>query len=509
VTARGARSVGRRVGALVGLALLGTGCANQAMPPGGPPDDAPPLVLSITPRDSSVGKVPGAVVVQFDEVVSETPRGARDLRDLVFISPRSGIPRVKWERRRLEIRPGTDWRPNTVYAVVIKPGIQDLRNNGLDTTIRLVFSTGGPIPDTEVAGVAFDWVAGKGAPNTVVEAIGPVVGKDSTIYQVAADSSGRYALRHLPPGPYLLRAFVDRNGSRTIDPLEAWDSASVTVAARAQADFYAFPHDTVGVRIATVAVEDSNRAIRVTFDKPFVPEQRFPLEAVRVLRPDSSRVGVRLVQTKLEKLRADSLATKAKADSAAAKAAADSTPAQRARADSVGRVLRADSVAAAERAAREAERREARRTGRPPRRVDTLPAPTMQRPALTTEVVVTLETPLAPQTQYRVEMADVRSLSGTVRSPSRTVTTPRAPRDSAARRDTAAARRDTAAARPDTAPARRDTATARRAAPPPGDSAARRDSTPRPGALPRLVPTPRRDTLATRRRDTLTVRRRP
>lgn len=507
MTARGARSVGRRVGALVGLALLGTGCANQAMPPGGPPDDAPPLVLSITPRDSSVGKVPGAVVVQFDEVVSETPRGARDLRDLVFISPRSGIPRVKWERRRLEIRPGTDWRPNTVYAVVIKPGIQDLRNNGLDTTIRLVFSTGGPIPDTEVAGVAFDWVAGKGAPNTIVEAIGPVVGKDSTIYQVAADSSGRYALRHLPPGPYLLRAFVDRNGSRTIDPLEAWDSASVTVAARAQADFYAFPHDTVGVRIATVAVEDSNRAIRVTFDKPFVPEQRFPLEAVRVLRPDSSRVGVRLVQTKLEKLRADSLATKAKADSAAAKAAADSTPAQRARADSVGRVRRADSVAAAERAAREAERREARRTGRPPRRVDTLPAPTMQRPALTTEVVVTLETPLAPQTQYRVEMADVRSLSGTVRSPSRTVTTPRAPRDSAARRDTAAARRDTAAARPDTAPARRDTA--RRAAPPPGDSAARRDSTPRPEALPRLVPTPRRDTLATRRRDTLTVRRRP
>jgi hypothetical protein len=481
---------------VVGLALLGAGCANQAMPPGGPPDDSPPLVLSITPRDSSVGKVPGAVVVQFDEVVSETPRGARDLRDLVFISPRSGTPRVKWERRRLEIRPGTDWRPNTVYAVVIKPGIQDLRNNGLDTTIRLVFSTGGPIPDTEVAGVAFDWVAGKGAPNTIVEAIGPVVGKDSTIYQVAADSSGRYALRHLPPGPYLLRAFVDRNGSRTIDPLEAWDSASVTVAARAQADFYAFPHDTVGVRIAAVAVEDSNRAIRVTFDKPFVPEQRFPLEAVRVVRPDSSRVGVRLVQTKLEKLLADSLATQAKADSAAAKAAADSTPAQRARADSVGRVRRADSVAAAERAAREAERREARRTGRPPRRVDTLPAPKMQRPALTTEVVVTLEVPLAPQTQYRVEMADVRSLSGTVRSPSRTLTTPRAPRDSVARRDTAATRPDTAAARRDTAATRPDTA------------AARRDSTPRPGALPRLVPTPRRDTVAARRRDTMTVRRR-
>lgn len=507
MTARSARAAGRRTGALVGLALLGAGCANQAMPPGGPPDDSPPLVLAITPRDSSVGKVPGAVVVQFDEVVSETPRGARDLRDLVFISPRSGTPRVKWERRRLEIRPGTDWRPNTVYSVVIKPGIQDLRNNGLDTTIRLVFSTGGPIPDTEVAGVAFDWVAGQGAPNTIVEALGPVVGKDSTIYQVAADSSGRYALRHLPPGPYLLRAFVDRNGSRTIDPLEAWDSTSVTVAARTQADFYAFPHDTVGVRIASVAVEDSNRAIRVTFDKPFVPEQRFPLEAVRVVRPDSSRVGIRLVQTKLEKLRADSLATKAKADSAAAKAAADSTPAQRARADSVGRVRRADSVAAAERAAREAERREARRTGRPPRRVDTLPTPKMQRPTLTAEVVVTLEVPLAPQTQYRVEVANVRSLSGTMRSPSRTVTTPRAPRDTATRRDSTASRRDSTAARRSPAAPPRDTA-ARRGAVQVGDSVGRPNSPPRRDSIPRLIPTPRRDTLATRRRDTMTVRQR-
>ncbi len=473
MTARGAQAAGRRAGVLVGLALLGAGCANQAMPPGGPPDLSPPLVLAITPRDSSVGSVPRAVVVQFDEVVSETPRGARDLRDLVFISPRSGTPRVKWERRRLEIRPGTDWRRGTVYTVVIKPGIQDLRNNGLDTTIRLVFSTGGPIPDTEVAGVAFDWVAGEGAPNTIVEALGPVVGKDSTIYQVAADSSGRYTLRHLPPGPYLLRAFVDRNGSRTIDPLEAWDSVSVTVGARTQADFYAFPHDTVGVRIASVAVEDSNRAVRVTFDKPFVPEQRFPLELVRVVRPDSSRVAVRRVQTRLEKLRADSLLARAKADSARAVAAADSTPAQRARTDSVGRVRRADSVAAAERAAREAERREARRTGRPPRRVDTLPAPKMQRPALTAEVVLTLEAPLAPQTQYRVELAAVRSLSGTVRTPSRTFTTPRAARDSATRRDSAAVRRPSGA---------------------PRDSAVRGDSLPS-GARPA-----RPDSMALRRR---------
>ena len=455
----------RALGAVLPLAVGagGGGCANQAMPPGGPVDDDPPLVLAVTPKDRATDPRVRAVVLQFDEVVSETPRGARDLRDLVFISPRSGLPRVSWSRQRVEIRPGTDWRPNTVYSVIIKPGIQDLRNNGLDTAIRLVFSTGGAIPETEVSGVAFDWVEGKGSGTALVEAVGPVRGKDTTIYQVATDSSGRYALRHLPPGPYLLRAFVDRNGSRTIDPLEAWDSATVTVAARAQADFYAFPHDTVGVRIASVAVEDSNRVLRVTFDKPFVPEQRFVVEGIRVQRPDSSLVAVRRVQTKPEKLRADSLLARAKTDSAAAKAAADSTPAQRARGDSLARVRRADSVAAAQRTEREARRREALRTGRAPRPVDTLPPPKMQRPTLTAEIVVTLDAPLAPQTQYRLEVANVRGLTGVVRSPNRTVTTAKAPRDTAkAPRDTAKAPRDTAKAPRDTAKAPRDTAKAPR-----------------------------------------------
>lgn len=456
------------------LAVLGaTGCASQAMPPGGPVDDDPPLILDVTPKDRSTGAPPRAVVLKFDEVVSETPRGARDLRELVFISPRSGTPRVKWERQRLEIRPGTGWRPNTVYSVIIKPGIQDLRNNGLDTAIRVVFSTGGPIPETEVSGVAFDWVAGKGSATALVEAVGPIQGKDTTLYQVAADSSGRYALRHLPAGPYLLRAFVDRNGSRTIDPLEAWDSATVTVGGRTQTDFYAFPRDTVGVRIASVAVEDSNRVLRVTFDKPFVPEQRFPPAGIRIQRPDSTLVAVRLVQTKLEKLRADSLLAKAKADSAAAKAAAELTPAQRARADSLAQVKRADSVAAAQRAEREARRREAQRTGRAPRRTDTLPAPKMQRPTLTAELIVSLDTALAPQTQYRLTVDAVRGLSGVVRSPSRTVTTARAPKD------TARAPRDTARPPRDSARAPRDTAR------PPRDTVARRRLVPRPAAAAR------------------------
>ena len=142
-----------RAAALLTLA----GCANQTSPPGGPPDLAPPLVLKVTPQDQAVGAKPKSVVLQFDEVISETPVGAKEIADLVFISPKSGAPKVNWGRSKIEIRPSQGWKPNTVYSVVIKRGLQDLRNNAIDSTIRLVFSTGGAIPTTSITGVAFEW----------------------------------------------------------------------------------------------------------------------------------------------------------------------------------------------------------------------------------------------------------------------------------------------------------------------------------------------------------------
>ena len=422
--------------------LLLAGCANQAAPPGGPPDQAPPLVLKVTPEDKSVGAKPKAVVLQFDEVISETPVGAKDLSDLVFISPQSGIPEVNWGRSKIEIRPSKGWKSNTVYSVVIKRGLQDLRNNAIDSTIQLVFSTGGPIPTTRIAGVAFDWAAGNGLAGALVEAIAP----DSTTYQVVADASGRYVLQYLPPGPYLLRAYGDRNTSRSLDPIEVWDSVSVTLTQSADVEFYSFAHDTVGLRVSEVTPQDSG-VLKVVFDKPYAPGRIFLPGEVIIKRADSSLVRVRRVQTITDRNMADSLRAKARADSVSQAAARlDSTPALRARTDSLARVRRADSVAAAARTAREARAAQARaaaatRGSRPGPPIDTLPPPKMRRPVLYNEIYVTLDTVLEPQKQFRLSVENLRSLSGTVRSPARTFTTPRAPKTDSTKTDST--KRDT------------------------------------------------------------------
>lgn len=435
---------------LLAVAFAGAGiagaCANVTEPPGGPPDVNAPVVLKVTPDSTAIVAKPKSVVVQFDEVISETPRGVQDLASLVFISPKSGNPEVDWNRTSISIRPSRGWRPNTVYSVMIKPGILDLRGNGIDTTIHTVFSTGGEIPRTRIAGAAFDWALGKPAPNALVEAL--VVDstkKDTTFYQTLADSSGRFELRYLPPGPYLLRAVLDRNSNRGLEPLEPWDTLRVTVTAEATADLYTFVHDTVGIRISDLAISDSGKTLKITFDKPMAPGQFWTPDRIRIQKPDSSTLTVVKVTTPPQRAAEDSARTKALNDSIA-RANLDTTAAGRARADTIARRRVADSIANAERAAREARRLAAARGGRVAP-VDTTPPPKFQRPLVYSDLFVTLAEPLPANTRLRVTVNGATSLSGVVRAASRELTTPKAP-----------AKPDSAAARPPGAPpARRDT----------------------------------------------------
>jgi hypothetical protein len=397
-------------------AAIAAACANAGPPPGGPPDTAPPLILAIAPTTMTVGAKLKDLEIRFNEVISETPKNATNLEGLVFISPRVKDASVGWHRDRLTIRPKGGWKPNTVYSVQISSGIQDLRNNSIDSSLTVVFSTGGAIPTTTISGVAFDWPGARGANKALIEAIAP----DSTTYQVLSDSVGRFDLRHVPPGIYVLRAVVDRNSNRLLDPTEAFDTVRVTITQRVDVELYAFPHDTVGLRIAEVVPTpgDSLRVLKVTFDKPLSPDQQLTRPQFILKGPDSAQIGVALVQTTAERAAFDSLVRKRQADSIAAKTPQDTTAAGRARADTLARQRRADSVAAVQRA-EQAARRLAAQRGRPLAPRDTTPPPKMKRTTVSPELYLTLEAPLKPATSYRLQANSVKSLSGTVKSPAR------------------------------------------------------------------------------------------
>jgi hypothetical protein len=449
---------------IVSASALLLSCANPTPPPGGPPDQLEPRVVRIAPSDGDTAVKPKAVIVDFDEIISETPSGAPDLAGLVVISPKSGDVRVAWKRSRMEIRPKDGFRDSAVYSLLIRPGIADLRGNRLDSAISLVFTTGGPIPNTSVNGELFDWVAGKAAPGAIVEAVSS---KDTTlVYVSVADSSGRFRMRAVPPGEYLLRGYLDRNTNRNLERSEAFDSLRITLTDTLFAELYAYIHDTIPARIGEVALQDSSRRLQVTFDKPLsVSDTVLPTQFVVRTLPDSQPLPITVlsVRSRLQQALVDSLAKVAAADSAAkAKAPAADTAkvdsavllAAKAREDSVARIKRRDSIAAAEAAAREERRLLALRGGRPLPEKDTTPPPVMKRPVPVTELLVQLDTALPPETRLLIEARDIVTLSGTKGSASRPLLTPK--------RDTTPPKKDTAATKKDSAPQPADTASAKR-----------------------------------------------
>ncbi len=353
-------------------------CASQGDPPGGPPDAAPPVLIAIVPESGAVNTRPDRVEFRFDEVVSERPSGVASLEQAVLISPTDGLPRVDWRRRSIAVRPRRDWKPNAVYTVTLLPGITDLRGNVMRSGASVIFATGPTIPDTRVAGILYDWVAGNAVRSGAVEAIAM---PDSIVYVARTDSAGRFTLAHLPPGAYTVRGWIDANTNRALDAREAYDSVSVTLSDTASLTLLAFVHDTLPPRINTVQALDS-MTLRVELNQPLDPEQTVDTTLFRLTAPDSSPVRLRAVM------------------------AADVW--DRARADSIAR---ADT------------------TRRPPARQPPTPrrdSVVLPRPVPVARFVVLTAEPLRPETAYRLIAIEARNLLGRAGTSARVFTTPRA-----------------------------------------------------------------------------------
>jgi len=371
---------------LIAVALVGIACAQPGMPPGGPPDIAAPQIVGITPDSGAVGVKPKEVLFKFDEVVSERPASVTSLSDLFLISPRDGVPDASWHRDAVGVKPTHGWRGNTPYTVIMMRGLADIRGNVRNLGASTFFSTGTAIPHTRISGAVFDWVAGTPASGALVEALIP----PDTVHPYVAlvDSVGRFAIEHLPPNQYKVRAYLDRNKNLSIDPSEAWDSSVVKLTDSARVDFLVFVHDTLPPRIGEVRADDSV-TLRLLFDRPIDPTQTLTTANFAVIGPDSAPLSIQR-------------AGPPPADTTAGpvRPAQPSAPARN------PPVVRGQPPA-------------------PPR--DTTPPPKMTRPSPSSAVVITLQRALVPKTAYRVRAIGIRGLLGRTGDSERVYTVPAPP----------------------------------------------------------------------------------
>lgn len=408
------------LGVAFAAALGISACASMGMPPGGAVDKRPPLLLKVTPDTNALHVKAKEVVFRFDKVLSERPRGAPTLEQLVVVSPSDGPTSVDWRRQALAVRPRKGWRPNTAYTVTILPGLSDLFGNSLNRSIQMAFSTGDDIPHGAVRGIAFDWIAQHVAVGARVEA---VTGVDTNFRYIAAtDSTGRFTLAGLPPGTFRVRVYVDQNRNGSLDVRELWDSVTVAAADSAHRELYLFPHDSIGPRIATVEVRDSV-SLRVRFDKGLAAASSVEAKTFSLRRVKDSSVIV--ITRAVPAAQYDSLAAQRAQFVKDSTARADTSKAGRAavaRSDSLRAATRNDSIAraqiAAQRAARDTVKRE--------------PLPKPGRPAPRIEFVLDLAEPLAVQQPLLLTARELTSISGVTRSSERVFSRRPPPKDTTA-----------------------------------------------------------------------------
>jgi hypothetical protein len=401
---------------LAGAAGLLIACASVGDPPGGPPDVAPPRIISIKPESGAV--VPNfkdEIVIQFDETVDEQPgsgtgssRTSGGLAQQILLSPVAGALKVSWNRNNITVKPKEGWK-RRVYRLEVLPGFFDLRRNRFDSSATVLFSTGPEIGQARLGGIALRWVEQTILVRALIEAV-PL--PDTIGYLTLADSGGQFVLENLQPGRYIVYATADENGDRRRGLREAYDSVEVTLDSTSNVALFTFPHDTVPPRPRTATFVDS-MTVRVEFSQPLEPTQSLDTTNLHVLElPDSTPVALARILTQRQY---DSLerASRAKADSEAA--ARDTT-------------TRDTTAAARDTMARDTSARRPQPRPVPPpapavgppgrpavkQHVDTALVRQLlaRRPVPSDKIVIKLVNPMEPETRYVVRVQGATNLIG-------------------------------------------------------------------------------------------------
>lgn len=406
-------------------------CASPGTPPGAPERLTPPAVLKWVPDSAATNVDTRYAIVQFDAVVSERPSAAsaRELKDLVLISPRHGDIDVDWRRSSLRIRPKNGWKKNTTYTITIAPGISDLQNNVRDTAIITVFSTGGSLDNGSIRGTVFNWETGEPAAGAIVE--GVPTSDTTSIYITKTDSIGNFKLRTPTGNQFVVRSSINTLGDKVFDRRMAFDTTVITLSDTASVELRAFQRDSIGPSLGTIRYEDSTR-LSVSFTGYLDPETKIDVSQFKLFDPDSNAVVIDSIGSIPDSSDMDSTVatdilvskdTSGKTDTLI-RTDTSSISDTLIRTDTLGKadtLIRSDTLAKRDTISRDtvtADSIAAKQT--PVKR---------SIPALKREIILYLSRPLADDKEYTLAATGIKNPNGAVGDSKRTFKTPAKKRD--------------------------------------------------------------------------------
>lgn len=258
---------------LVILALTGMGllynCASEGALSGGPPDNTPPTIIFSSP-DPAATRVSITTTINLTFSEKMVPASVRQAVRVVP-EPREGYE-IKAGWRKAEIRFNAPLRKDQTYLVTLDKSAVDLRQNGLDGTFILAFSTGNRLDNGVLGGlvVGDKDIRRKGElllyENTTRALDSLRLTRAEYVFQPS--DSGYFTLPYLVERPYMLFYHWDKNQNGRMDA----------------GDFFGRPNST------TVYPQPDSAITEIRIRPTLLPPDKLNLLGVRALAPTLLRL---------------------------------------------------------------------------------------------------------------------------------------------------------------------------------------------------------------------------
>lgn len=193
--------------------ISGPGCANIIPPSGGAKDTIPPVLLNVSPDDSTRNFTGKTIVFTFDEFVE-----VQSVYENLLVSPMPKlIPDVSGKLKTVTIRIKDSLEANTTYTFDFGNAVKDFTEGNPVRDFRYTFSTGPYIDSLELQGKVILAETGKIDTTLIVmlhtNPADSAVAKEKPRYIAKLDSKGDFHFKNLPPKTFYIYALKNTSGT--------------------------------------------------------------------------------------------------------------------------------------------------------------------------------------------------------------------------------------------------------------------------------------------------------
>jgi Bacterial Ig-like domain len=187
-------------------------------PTGGDRDSLPPLLLKVTPADSTLNFNKKTITFTFDEYIEDVMQQNPFTTILVSPTP-DNPPEVTSKLKTMTLTLKDTLEPNTTYQIDFGDLVKDVNERNVLYNFSYIFSTGPVIDSLELTGKVMLAETG-GIDTTLIVMLhrspdDSAVAKENPRYISKLDGKGNFHFEYLPAGTFYLYALKAEGGQRT------------------------------------------------------------------------------------------------------------------------------------------------------------------------------------------------------------------------------------------------------------------------------------------------------